>query len=131
MVRLVILLIGAMVLFVTPVWAQLLEEDPPMQDNNGALSSGDNTADITQEGVEATGTKAGEITIFKTDAGVEVYSGYNKVEAIPSGSDGWVGHVTIESSSIKFQPTGRPLLDCPAEDVSNWFGPCKLVEQES
>lgn len=104
-------------------------------DNTGALSTTntDNTANIAGEGEEviAMGTVQGEITLYKTSSGIEVYSGYNKVEVIPNNSEGWVGKFPlIESSMIKFQPAGRPVLQCPLQDVANWYGPCKMETQE-
>ena len=108
--------------------AQLVEEEPVMIDNTGPLGTGDNSAQITGEGGEALGVKVGEITLHRTATGVDVYSGLNKVEMIAEESDGWVGSLTIGSGEIRFRPAGRPELQCAAQDIPGWFGPCKVPE---
>lgn len=116
---------------VAPAFAQLTEEEPDYSNNTGATGASSSTSVVdvnTENTQEVTGTKEGEITIYKTDSGVEVYSGLNKVESIPEGSDGWVGQIQESSSMINFTPAGRPKLDCPAQDIANWYGPCKLPE---
>lgn len=104
-----------------------LEDDDSMYPNNlGPLDSGSTVADIAAESENANGTAEGEITIYRDASGVKVYSGPNKVEVIPTGSDGWVGSYTVESSRILFHPAGRAELECAAQAASGWYGPCKL-----
>ena len=132
--KLVLLALILSVFLPSRSWAQLIEEDTTLVDNTGALNaSTDNTADISTEGggAAAAGTMNGEITIFRTDSGVEVYSGQNKVEVIPTGSDGWVGSISDNGSDINFHPAGRPELNCPSEAVGSWFGPCKIKEEDA
>ena len=103
------------------------ETSTSYQNNIGALGTGDNSADIvTDEQGNVLGVKKGEITLHKVESGVEVYSGLNKVEMIESSSDGWVGTIEEQGSMILFKPAGRPELKCPAQAISNWFGPCKM-----
>lgn len=130
--KLIFVLIAAFCLcFSQPVMAEFIEDEAgDFPDNTGALTTNtDTTADIVSEDEEAVvmGTVQGEITLFKTESGIEVYSGFNKVEMISYDSDGWVGRFPlIESSVINFQPAGRPVLKCPLQDVANWYGPCKM-----
>jgi hypothetical protein len=108
------------------------ETDPPggYQNNLAALSTGENSVEINSESTTtAVGTRDGEITVFRSDAGVEVFSGPLKVETIIRGSDGWTGSVLLESSSeVRYKPDGRPELVCAAQSIANWFGPCKVPE---
>jgi len=105
--------------------------------NTGALSQGDTTAEIispdsNSNNEEVAGAVKGEITLRETDAGIDVVSGFAKVESIAKNSDGWVGQIKSASSSmIRFQPSGRPELECPAQELANWFGPCKVPEANS
>ena len=131
MIKKTLLFIGLLCCFGPPAHAQLIEEEPTYDDNTGALSTGgtDAAADITSDSESTVlGTKDGEITLFKTDAEVVVYSGLNRVEHIQDASDGWVGSFQFESDTIKFTPSGRPELNCPAQTLASWFGPCKLQE---
>lgn len=106
------------------------DDEPEYHDNTGAISNSDNAADIVKaDNGGSNGTEDGEITIFHDSSGIKVYSGFNKVEVIPPGSDGWVGSYDVESSQILFRPAGRPQLECPQQSGSaGWFGPCKLPE---
>lgn len=112
----------------------LVEGDPDYPDNTGPLgTASDNTANIAGEGeeVEVMGTAEGEITLRRTLSAIEVYSGDKKVESVPNDSDGWVGKFpTVSELKISFQPAGRPLLQCPAQNIANWFGPCKMEIHE-
>ena len=134
MIKKLLYLTIALVFVTGTSWAQEEEysgpyDDEPVYENNlGALNNEDAAAVITGESGGANGTAQGEITIYSDTAGVKVYSGLNKVEVIPPNSDGWVGSYTLESSSIRFHPAGRPVLDCPAQDAPGWFGPCKVPE---
>lgn len=126
-------LLALLLLLVAPIvaYAQYVEEEIPLPDNTGALGTGDNAADISMSGgsqEEVMGTKEGEITLRTIEAGIEVFTGFNKVEMIPRESDGWVGSFTFDMSSIKFRPAGRPELDCPAQELAHWFGPCKIPD---
>ncbi len=125
------LLLLSILISALPVFADLVEEEPDFTDNTAALGTGDNYADTENENGEAVGTKEGEVTLLRTVEGFDVYSGLNKVEAIPTGSDGWVGQIVDETENVLFTPAGRPQLDCPAQDVANWYGPCKAVQQDS
>lgn len=105
------------------------DEEPVYQNNLGALNTESVTADIASESGGANGTEEGEVTIFYDGTGIRVYSGQNKVEMIPTGSDGWVGAWVLSSDKIDFHPSGRPALICPRQDANpSWFGPCKLPE---
>lgn len=112
--------------------ADLIEEEPTLTDNTGALgvaSEATTSVDIIAD-ASATGTKEGEITLFKNDAGVEIYSGLAKVEVIPTGSDGWTGALVVGTGDILYTPAGRPQLSCPAQALANWYGPCKIATAE-
>lgn len=117
----------------TPEPTPFYENEPVYQDNTAAQGEGgDSAADINTELDESiAGTKKGEITLHKVDSGIEVFSGMNKVEQIENNSDGWVGKIEESASGYKFTPAGRPQLDCPAQSIGNWFGPCKVPEQEA
>lgn len=109
--------------------ADLIEEEPMYDDNTGALGTGDNQADIVEEGgSNLAGAIENEITLKEVDDGIEVYSGFNRVERIVTGSDGWVGKVDVQSSKVMFRPAGRPELECPSQTISGWYGPCKIPE---
>lgn len=106
-------------------------------DNTGPLGTGDNAADIESEHNDDTaGVQKGQITIHRTDAGFEVFSSLNKVELIladaagSSVSEGSVGKVTTNGSSLKFEPAGRPELQCPGQEYADWYGPCTLESDE-
>lgn len=109
------------------------DDHPAVENNTGAMPTGsDAVANIQAEtGGSAAGTEDGEITIYYDGTGIKVYSGLNKVEVIPTGSDGWIGSYLVETGNIKFTPAGRPQLDCEAQSgASGWYGPCKLPEIE-
>jgi len=121
-------------------WAQEEDDtyygpwDPPLptENNLGPIAGGEQAvANIQQETGGANGTEVGEITIFNDGTAIRVYSGVAKVEVIPTGSDGWTGSYSIESGKILFHPTGRPELECYAQESANWYGPCKLPEVAS
>ena len=132
MIKKLILVCAVLCWFAGWAFAQLVEEETPIVDNQAALGTGDNSADILGNSEEQVvmGTKEGEITLRTTEAAVEVFSGFNKVESIPRQSDGWVGSFTFESSLVKFHPAGRPELECPAQALSGWFGPCKIAKAQ-
>lgn len=124
-----IMLALCMLVLASTCMAELVQEAPQYPNNTGALATGEEAADIVSENSGGTvGAQEGEITLYRSSVGVDVYSGYNKVESITNNSDGWVGGVDIETNSIKFTPAGRPQLDCPAQSLANWYGPCKLVQ---
>lgn len=105
-------------------------ESVPYEDNTGALSTAktDNTADIVNESEEevAAGALEGEITVWKKEDKFMVYSNGNRVEDLIKGI-GAIGSVTSSSSGmVRFQPTGKEELECPAQDIPDWYGPCKL-----
>jgi hypothetical protein len=104
-------------------------ESVPYPDNTGPLnvSKTDNTADIVNEQEEvAAGAMEGEITVWKKEDKYVVYSNGNRVEDLIKGI-GAIGTVTsYGSSEVRFQPTGKQELICPAQDITDWFGPCKL-----
>lgn len=130
-----LLTLGLLTIY-TPVMAQdensgVIPEEPTFTDNTQATNTEANPVNVvdgTGSGQGGSGAVNGEITILRTSAGVDVYSGMNKVEVIDSGSDGWVGRVQDNSSYIDFTPTNRPKLKCDAQSLSGWFGPCKLEE---
>lgn len=110
-----------------PLSQEVLDQLAALPDNTGAINPSDATADIVQNsGESSVGTIEGEITIRRTSAGVDVFNGLNKVESITSNSDGWIGQIVDNGSSIEFTPNGRPQLHCPSQSLSNWFGPCKV-----
>ena len=110
---------------------EVLAELAQLPDNTGATSNVGNTASIIEEeGGAGAGAIPDKVTIHRTSAGVDVYNGLNKVEAIDEGSDGWVGHIEDNGSSMAFHPAGRPNLDCPSQNISDWFGPCEIEVQE-
>lgn len=105
-------------------------ESVPYEDNTGALSAvkTDNTADIVNENEEevAAGALEGEITVWKKEDKFMVYSNGNRVEDLIKGI-GAIGAITSSSAGmVRFQPTGKEELDCPAQDIPEWYGPCKL-----
>ena len=105
------------------------DNEPAYQNNLGATNTESVAADIASESGGANGTKDWEVTIFNDSTGIRVYSGQNKVEVIPTGSDGWVGAWSLSSGQIDFHPSGRPALVCPQQTANpSWFGPCKLPE---
>jgi hypothetical protein len=106
-------------------------ESVPYNDNTGALSAvkTDNTADVVTESEEevAAGALEGEITVWKREDKYMVYSNGNRVEDLIKGI-GAIGSITSYSSGmVKFQPTGKEELNCPAQDIAEWYGPCKLT----
>lgn len=113
-----------------PLSQEVLDHLATLPDNTTALTSSDSAAEITEGGTTATGASEGEITLRRTTSGIDVYNGFIKVEAIAEGSDGWVGRVVDNGGSIDFEPAGRPMLNCPAQTVSGWYGPCKVDEEE-
>lgn len=110
--------------------AQLIEEEPSYQNNLDPLSEGSETANITNtEMEEVSGTAEGRITLKRTDGGIEVYSGRNRVEWIPQHSEGWVGSIREDGGALLFHPTGRPELLCPHQgESSGWYGPCEIAD---
>lgn len=120
------------VAFVTPLHAELIEEEPNYQDNTGALTTTNAAADIVSNAdSNVAGTHEGEITLHSVDAGMEVFSSLNKVELIPHGSDGWVGRLSFGNAAVTFHPNDRPMLNCPAQALNGWYGPCKVAQGES
>ncbi len=103
-----------------------------LPNNTGATTGADNSADIMAEagGAAASGVVADKITIHRTVSGVDVYNGLNKVEAINEGSEGWVGTIEDNGSSIQFRPAGRPVLNCASQSLSGWYGPCEMEVAE-
>lgn len=115
-----------------PLSQEVLDHLATLPDNTGAISSSDSAAEIIEgETTTASGASEGEITLRRTSAGIDVYNGFMKVEAIAEGSDGWVGRVADNGSSIDFEPAGRPVLNCPAQSISDWYGPCKVEESST
>ena len=109
------------------------EELVEYTDNTGALGvGGDTAADIVNEANNGlAGALKGEITLRTRDDIVEVYSNGNLVENIVKGIGG-TGLIKEKTSSrIIFEPAGRPALHCPVQNLSDWFGPCKVVEGEA
>lgn len=120
---------------IAAVNAEIIEEEPDLTDNTGPLEGVDSgtvtSVDVVSETEQAeTGTIKGELTIFKKSdgSGYEIFSSEAKVEAITADSEGWVGKIAEGSSSLRFTPAGRPELECPAESISGWYGPCKIPE---
>lgn len=110
---------------------EVLAELAALPDNTQATSNVGNTASIIEEEGSSGGSGAipDKVTLHRTSAGVDVYNGLNKVEAINEGSDGWVGHIEDNGSSMSFEPSGRPHLTCPSQAISNWYGPCEIAAE--
>lgn len=121
------------VLFSKVALGDIIVEEPPMVNNLGPLASasdGSTSVDIVNS-EEASGQKEGEITLkYNSGVGVEVYSGLAKVEHIPVGSDGWTGSFKVERGVIFYTPAGRPQLECRAQSLAGWYGPCKIKEAD-
>jgi hypothetical protein len=119
--------------------AQESEETPyyenndqvPYPNNTGSLGTGDNSVDITNSAdSETVGALKGEITLKQRDEIVEVFSNGNLVEQLVNGI-GTTGAIRDSSTgAIRFEPTGRPELVCPAQTHSGWFGPCTIRPSE-
>ena len=128
------LLLIALLISLNPVSvrADLVEEDPTYPDNTGVLSTEGSVSDIVSDDQNSQlGTKQGEITLMKLDGGVDVYSGLKKVERIQGGADGWTGTIEEATGMFHFQPAGRPMLECPSQSLTNWYGPCKIPDAQS
>jgi hypothetical protein len=99
----------------------------PYPDNTGALGTGDNSADITA-GLDSdtTGALKGEITLKQREGIIEVFSNGNLVEQLVDGVGSTGAIKDTATSAIRFEPTGRPELSCPAQEHAGWFGPCTI-----
>lgn len=99
----------------------------PYPDNTGALGTGDNSADITAgSDTDTAGALKGEITLKQRENIIEVFSNGNLVEQLVDGV-GSTGAIRETSTNvIRFEPTGRPELNCPAQEHAGWFGPCTI-----
>lgn len=99
----------------------------PYPNNTGALGTGDNSADITTGSESDTaGALKGEITLKQREGITEVFSNGNLVEQLVEGVGSTGAIRDISMSVIRFEPTGRPELNCPAQEHAGWFGPCTI-----
>ena len=99
----------------------------PYPNNTGALGTGDNSADITTgSDSDTAGALKGEITLKQREGITEVFSNGNLVEQLVDGVGGTGAIRDVTMSAIRFEPTGRPELNCPAQDHTGWFGPCTI-----
>lgn len=126
----------ALVSFLAPHgWAETEDEIPwyenndqvPYPNNTAALGTGDNSADITtQHDSQLVGALKGEITLKQRDDIVEVFSNGNLVEQLVQGIGSTGTVVDASGMRVLFEPTGRPALECPAQEHAGWFGPCTI-----
>lgn len=99
----------------------------PYPNNTGALGNGDNSADITTGSESDTaGALKGEITLKQREGITEVFSNGNLVEQLVEGVGSTGAIRDVSMTAIRFEPTGRPELNCPAQDHAGWFGPCTI-----